>query len=65
MAARFGAAWTSIIASSLILSGQTLLLIGDYFGQVYVMVAGLFIFGLGISPLAVSQEVGVFLSVSF
>ncbi|KIO31226.1 hypothetical protein M407DRAFT_19843 [Tulasnella calospora MUT 4182] len=56
MTARLGTAMTSIIATSLILFGQSILLIGDLTGSVRTMVVGLFIFGLGISPLAVVQE---------
>lgn len=36
--------------------GQVLLLLGDIWGDVRLMVFGLWIFGLGISPLAVVQE---------
>ncbi|KAG8875829.1 hypothetical protein FRB97_004684 [Tulasnella sp. 331] len=56
MTARLGTALTSIIATSLIFFGQSLLLVGDYTGSVRLMVIGLFVFGLGISPLAVVQE---------
>ncbi|KAG8925668.1 hypothetical protein FRC00_003770, partial [Tulasnella sp. 408] len=56
MTARLGTAMTSIIATSLIFCGQSILLIGDLTGSVRTMVVGLFIFGLGISPLAVVQE---------
>lgn len=52
---------TSIIATSLILCGQAMLLLGDYSGSVRIMVIGLFVFGLGISPLAVVQEVRPYL----
>lgn len=60
MTARLGTAWTSIIATSLILLGHLILLTGDFVGNVRLMVVGLFIFGLGISPLAVVQEVRSF-----
>ncbi|KAG8998513.1 hypothetical protein FRB94_006858 [Tulasnella sp. JGI-2019a] len=56
LAARLGTALTSIIATSFIFFGQSLLLLGDYTGSVRLMVIGLFVFGLGISPLAVVQE---------
>ncbi|KAG8810684.1 hypothetical protein FRC17_002834 [Serendipita sp. 399] len=53
---RFGTARSSIIATSAILLGQVVLLIGDLLENVLCMSVGLFIFGLGISPLAVVQE---------
>ena len=52
---RFGTARSSIVATLVILIGQTILLVGDWMGNVVCMSAGLFIFGLGISPLAVVQ----------
>lgn len=36
--------------------GQVILLIGDIWGSVRLMALGMFVFGLGISPLAVVQE---------
>lgn len=36
--------------------GQILLLLGDIWGNIRLMTLGLFIFGLGVSPLAVVQE---------
>ncbi|KAF8870914.1 major facilitator superfamily domain-containing protein [Gymnopilus junonius] len=54
--ARLGTALSSIIATSIILTGQLVLLLGDLWGSVKLMVLGMFIFGLGISPLAVVQE---------
>ncbi|KZP30883.1 MFS general substrate transporter [Athelia psychrophila] len=56
LAARLGTALSSIIATSLILLGQLILLLGDLTGSVHLMVLGMFVFGLGISPLAVVQE---------
>lgn len=56
LAARLGTALSSIIATSLILAGQLILLLGDLLSSVPLMVLGMFIFGLGISPLAVVQE---------
>jgi MFS family permease len=56
LAARLGTTLTSIIATSLILAGQLILLMGDLFSNVKTMLFGMFIFGLGISPLAVVQE---------
>lgn len=55
-AARLGTSLSSIIATSIILSGQLILLFGELSGSVKTMVFGMFIFGLGISPLAVVQE---------
>ncbi|KIM25377.1 hypothetical protein M408DRAFT_74261, partial [Serendipita vermifera MAFF 305830] len=54
---RFGTARSSIVATFVILLGQTILLIGDWMENVACMCAGLFIFGLGISPLAVETIV--------
>ena len=54
--ARLGTTLSSIIATSLILSGQVVLLLGDIFSNMKAMTLGMFIFGLGISPLAVVQE---------
>ncbi|KAF8531008.1 major facilitator superfamily domain-containing protein [Gautieria morchelliformis] len=56
LAARLGTTWTSLIATSLILAGQLILLLGDLSSSVKTMLFGMFIFGLGISPLAVVQE---------
>jgi len=56
LAARLGTALSSIIATSLILLGQIILLLGDIAEDVVPMAIGLFVFGLGISPLAVVQE---------
>lgn len=36
--------------------GQAILLLGDIFGSVRLMTFGMFIFGLGVSPLSVVQE---------
>lgn len=49
-------AFLGIPCSSFLFPGQILLLVGDIWGNVRLMVLGLFIFGLGISPLAVVQE---------
>ncbi|KAG6851044.1 hypothetical protein H0H93_002936 [Arthromyces matolae] len=51
LASRLGTTFTSILAT-----GQLLLLVGDICKDVRIMVLGLFIFGLGVSPLAVVQE---------
>lgn len=56
LASRLGTAWSSILATSLIFCGQVILLLGDLAGSVKGMAVGMFIFGLGVSPLAVVQE---------
>ncbi|EJD46925.1 MFS general substrate transporter [Auricularia subglabra TFB-10046 SS5] len=56
LASYLGTAVSSIIATSIILLGQVLLLVGELTSNVTVMAAGMFVFGLGISPLAVVQE---------
>lgn len=56
LAARLGTALSSIIATSLIFLGQMIFLLGDLTGNVKAMILGVFIFGLGISPLSVVQE---------
>jgi hypothetical protein len=38
------------------ISGQLCLLVGNLYGSVRIMALGMFIFGLGVSPLAVVQE---------
>ncbi|KAF9015224.1 major facilitator superfamily domain-containing protein [Cyathus striatus] len=56
LASSLGTTFTSILATGVILLGQLLLLFGDIWGDVRLMTLGLFVFGLGISPLAVVQE---------
>lgn len=56
MASKLGTTLTSIIATGVIFLGQVLLLIGDIKGDVRLMTFGLFVFGFGVSPLAVVQE---------
>ncbi|KAF9566046.1 MFS general substrate transporter [Agrocybe pediades] len=56
LAARLGTSLSSIMATSIIFAGQLILLFGDLTGSVRIMVFGMFIFGLGVSPLAVVQE---------
>ncbi|KAG1757543.1 major facilitator superfamily domain-containing protein [Suillus lakei] len=56
MASKLGTTLTSIIATGVIFFGQVLLLVGDIKGDVRLMVFGLFVFGFGVSPLAVVQE---------
>ncbi|KAF8898714.1 major facilitator superfamily domain-containing protein [Infundibulicybe gibba] len=56
LASTLGTTLTSILATGVILLGQILLLVGDIWGNVRLMTLGLFVFGFGISPLAVVQE---------
>lgn len=56
LASTLGTTLASILATGVILLGQLLLLVGDIYGSVRLMVLGLFVFGLGVSPLAVVQE---------
>ncbi|KAF8642248.1 hypothetical protein AX16_009523 [Volvariella volvacea WC 439] len=56
LASTLGTTLTSILATGVIFLGQLLLLLGDIAGNVRLMALGLFIFGLGVSPLAVVQE---------
>jgi len=56
LASRLGTTFTSILATGVILLGQICLLCGDICKNVGLMTVGLFIFGLGVSPLAVVQE---------
>ncbi|KII94372.1 hypothetical protein PLICRDRAFT_36635 [Plicaturopsis crispa FD-325 SS-3] len=56
MASRLGTTYTSILATGVIFLGQALLLFGDLTGSVRFMAFGMFVFGLGVSPLAVVQE---------
>ncbi|THH17007.1 hypothetical protein EW146_g3741 [Bondarzewia mesenterica] len=56
MASRLGTTTTSIFATGVILIGLLLLLVGDVAEDVRLMTSGMFIFGLGVSPLAVVQE---------
>ncbi|KZW02457.1 MFS general substrate transporter [Exidia glandulosa HHB12029] len=56
LASYLGTAVSSIIATSIILLGQAILLAGELTSNVTAMAVGMFVFGLGISPLAVVQE---------
>ncbi|EMD42034.1 hypothetical protein CERSUDRAFT_110574 [Gelatoporia subvermispora B] len=56
LASRLGTTFTSILATGVIFLGQALLLIGNLTESVRLMTFGMFIFGLGVSPLAVVQE---------
>jgi MFS family permease len=52
MTARLGTTVSSIIATGTVFLGQALLLIGHLHNEVWLMILGMFIFGLGQSPLA-------------
>ncbi|KAF8216213.1 major facilitator superfamily domain-containing protein, partial [Mycena galopus ATCC 62051] len=56
LAGTLGTTFTSILATGVVFVGTAFLLLGDISGNVRLMAAGLFIFGLGVSPLAVVQE---------
>lgn len=72
LASKFGTTITSILATGLIFlgecppacipsfahsaAGQSVLLLGDILQNVRLMTLGMFIFGLGVSPLSVVQE---------
>jgi fucose permease len=55
LASRLGTARTSLLATTLILAGQLVLLFGRSIKSVGTMACGLFAFGLGISPISVVQ----------
>ena len=50
-----GTARASLVATGLIFGGQIILLFGRWMKSVGIMAAGLFTFGLGISPISVVQ----------
>jgi MFS family permease len=54
--ARFGTGWSSIATTTCILVGQIILLLGVLTSHIVLMTFGLFVFGLGVTPLAVVQE---------
>ncbi|KAI0695601.1 major facilitator superfamily domain-containing protein [Cytidiella melzeri] len=56
LASRLGTTFTSILATGVVFLGQLCLLVGNLSGSVRTMAFGMFIFGLGVSPLAVVQE---------
>ncbi|KAI0274664.1 major facilitator superfamily domain-containing protein [Gloeopeniophorella convolvens] len=56
VASRLGTTLSSILATGIIFSGLSVLLVGDLLEDVRLMTMGMFIFGLGISPLSVVQE---------
>jgi MFS family permease len=56
LTSRLGTTTFSVIATGVILSGLSVLLVGDVIEDVKLMTLGMFVFGLGISPLSVVQE---------
>ncbi|KAI0365233.1 MFS general substrate transporter [Pilatotrama ljubarskyi] len=56
LASRLGTTLTSILATGVIFLGQACLLVGNLSDSVRLMALGMFVFGLGVSPLAVVQE---------
>ncbi|KAJ7932482.1 major facilitator superfamily domain-containing protein [Mycena leptocephala] len=56
LAGTLGTTFTSILATGVVFLGTVFLLLGDIWGNVRLMAAGMFVFGLGVSPLAVVQE---------
>ncbi|KAI0778169.1 MFS general substrate transporter [Trametes elegans] len=56
LASRLGTTFTSILATGVIFLGQAFLLIGNLTNSVRLMAFGMFVYGLGVSPLAVVQE---------
>ncbi|KAN0100647.1 Major facilitator superfamily domain containing protein [Tylopilus felleus] len=56
LASKLGTTFASIFATGVIFLGQVLVLFGELQQSVRLMTLGLFIYGLGISPLAVVQE---------
>ncbi|KAJ6575143.1 major facilitator superfamily domain-containing protein [Mycena capillaripes] len=56
LAGTLGTTFTSILATGVVFLGTAFLLLGDVWGNVRLMAAGMFVFGLGVSPLAVVQE---------
>ncbi|KAH7103247.1 MFS general substrate transporter [Auriculariales sp. MPI-PUGE-AT-0066] len=56
LASHLGTATSSIIATSTILIGQVILILGEYSTNIVAMTLGMFVFGLGIAPLSVVQE---------
>lgn len=53
---RFGTAWSSIVCTGAVLLGEMILYHGATHGNLVTMASGLFLFGLGVSPLSVVQE---------
>ncbi|CCM01967.1 uncharacterized protein FIBRA_04040 [Fibroporia radiculosa] len=56
LASRFGTTTTSILATGVIFLGQALLLFGNLTDSIRLMTFGMWVYGLGVSPLAVVQE---------
>ncbi|KZT74645.1 MFS general substrate transporter [Daedalea quercina L-15889] len=56
LASRLGTTTTSILATGVIFLGQALLLFGNLSDSVRLMTFGMWVYGLGVSPLAVVQE---------
>ncbi|KAH9937670.1 major facilitator superfamily domain-containing protein [Fomitopsis serialis] len=56
LASRLGTTTTSILATGVIFLGQALLLFGNLTNSVRLMTFGMWVYGLGVSPLAVVQE---------
>lgn len=56
LASRLGTTTTSILATGIIFLGQALLLFGNLNDSVRLMTFGMWVYGLGVSPLAVVQE---------
>lgn len=56
LASRLGTTTTSILATGVIFLGQALLLFGNLTDSVRLMTFGMWVYGLGVSPLAVVQE---------
>ncbi|KAF8843939.1 MFS general substrate transporter [Paxillus ammoniavirescens] len=56
MASKLGTTLASIFATGIVFLGQALLLVGERQKNVRLMTFGLFVYGLGVSPLAVVQE---------
>ncbi|EIW68617.1 hypothetical protein TREMEDRAFT_69096 [Tremella mesenterica DSM 1558] len=54
--ARFGTALSSVATTGCVLVGQLILLLGVTIEHLNIMTLGLFVFGLGMTPLAVVQE---------
>ncbi|KAI0307827.1 major facilitator superfamily domain-containing protein [Multifurca ochricompacta] len=56
LTSRLGTTVSSVLATGVILIGLSILLVGDLMEDVKLMTVGMFVFGLGISPLSVAQE---------
>ncbi|KAJ3576674.1 hypothetical protein NP233_g285 [Leucocoprinus birnbaumii] len=56
LVSRLGTTVASILATGIVFFGQFILLVGELCGNIRLMAFGLFIFGMGSTPLAVVQE---------